>query len=223
MIILVLGIKTLEEYLKDINVVEVPDECNDCGRGLWRNGYYKRKVLSLREDSEEIWIPRLWCPDCRISFSCLFEFLIPYKQYILPVLWRYTEQILEGKSLRETAWSEEDGDREDAEASVSRVYRAVDDACKLVDKAIQKMHEKLQKEGVKLEELRSRIEKFSVKSEEKQKKLNLLAYANRLYKRFWGDAETGLLLFWSRVSGRYGKSNLGYRLSAPQTLKQQPF
>jgi len=224
MIIPVFGVKSIEEYLTDIFVVELPEKCFDCGRNLWRHGAYSRKALTLDGAPVAVWIPRLWCPDCRVSISCLYEFLIPFKQYVLTVFWTYVNHVIEKSySLREAAWSEEDGDREDAGASVSRAFRAMDEAGKWADQALRRMQEKLVEEGIKWDEMELHVKSPVARSADKQRRLDLLAYANALYKRFWGDASAGLLLFWSRTSSRYASSNLGYWLSAPQSLKHPPF
>lgn len=89
MIIPVAGIKTLEEYQKNkenLKEISRPSVCPKCGAQncFWKHGSYIRKALDgARQVEVEIF--RYVCRYCRMAVSCLFEFLIPYSNFVASV------------------------------------------------------------------------------------------------------------------------------------------
>src|SRR5271167_805014 len=145
-----MGIRSLLDFLilGDDLVIEIPKVCPACGGRLWRNGSYYRSCLSL-DVCARILVPRVVCQDCGKSGTCLFEFLTPYKQYEGAVRVAYVDKYLEpDETYRDVAWCEEDGDREDAEASLSRAYRAVDEACASAELLLQQVQQECVDNGV---------------------------------------------------------------------------
>src|ERR1700729_2726791 len=116
MIIQVEGAGSLAEYRvnPDSFVMDGLKECKRCQGALWRHGKYERKVKS-QESELEVWVPRLKCRACRITYSCLFSFMVPFKRYEAAVLDLYVEgYIHEECTYRDAAWTAEDGERADA-------------------------------------------------------------------------------------------------------------
>jgi len=223
MIILLLGISTLMEFLNLERIeLEIPKECRARGGRLWRNGYSTRICLSLNVCARIV-VPRVVCVDCRKTGTCLFDFLAPYKQYEGAVRLEYASEYLEtDKTYRDIAWGEADGDNEDAEASVSRVFRAVEEACDSAEIFIQQVQQELVESGVEVPELDVEPAKVTMKGK-KQRQIVLLRLAMRLAKKFCGCCMHSWLLLRRYMSAGYPLCQLGFQLSAPRTLKQPLF
>ncbi len=224
MIILLRGFSSLEEFLKfeRIEEIEIPSECRECRGKFWRNGYTTRICLSFSVCARIV-VPRVVCADCRKTGTCLFDFLMPYKRYEGAVRLEYVSQYLEtGKTYRDVAWGDADGDNNDAEASVSRAYRAVEEACDSAEIFIQQLQQELIENGVKVPELDVEPIK-ATRTEKKQKQMYFLKLAMLLAKEFCGCCAHSWLLLWRYISEGYSLHQLGFQLSAPRTLKQPLF
>lgn len=87
MIIPILGATAeLVIYSKEILELELPKDCKICEENsLVSHGYYVRGYI---DDVEKhyVQVARLRCRRCRLTFSCLYEFLIPYRRYSVDLL-----------------------------------------------------------------------------------------------------------------------------------------
>lgn len=224
MIILLRGFSSLEEFLKfeRIDEIEIPSECRECRGKLWRNGYTTRICLSLNVCARIV-IPRVVCVDCRKTGTCLFDFLASYKRYEGAVRLEYVSQYLEtGKTYRDVAWGEADGDNDDAEASVSRAYRAVEESCDSAEIFMQQVQQELIENQVEVPELDVEPVK-ATRKEKKQRQMFFLKLAMRLAKNFCGCLLHSWLQLRRYISTGYSLRQLGFWLSAPRTLKQPLF
>lgn len=224
MIILLPGFDSLVEFLKfgTFSEFEIPKECRYCGGRLWRNGYATRICLSLKVCARIV-VPRVMCRDCRRTGTCLFDFLVPYKWYEGAVQLEYVCQYLESESTyRDVAWSDVDGDNDDAEASVSRAFRAVEDACESAEIFLQQVQQELIENKESVPELDATVLK-AARRREKQRKIVFLSLAIRLAQGFCGRCAHSWILIKRYMSNRYLLCQLGFRLSAPRALKQPLF
>jgi hypothetical protein len=84
MIIQAPGISSLAQYIKDEDRLHEgqPDLCFHCKTvgQLRGHGYYTRRVKE-GDVVKRIRIHRLLCTACSKTFSCLFQFLVPWKRY----------------------------------------------------------------------------------------------------------------------------------------------
>lgn len=127
MIILTFGCDSLETYLTNPEM-RLPEWCPLCGSGLRKHDSFRRRVESLTVCAK-IEIERLLCAVCNKVFSCLLEFLVPYKRLAARVNDVYVQNYIENElTLRETAWA--DNDELAPEATISRAQRAVAEAIK---------------------------------------------------------------------------------------------
>lgn len=224
MIILLPGFDSLDDFLKfgtDIDL-EISRECRICGGRLWRNGYTTRICLSLKVCAR-IEVPRVLCRNCGRTSTCLFDFLVPHKQYEGAVQVEYVSQYLEtDRTYREVAWSDVDGDNDDAEASVSRAFRAVEEACESAEAFLQQVQQELVENQTTVPELDAEVCK-ATKKRDKQKKMELLLLAIRLAKRFCACCLHSWVLIKRYISHGYLLRQLDFRLSAPRTLKHPLF
>ncbi|HEY9791151.1 MAG TPA: DUF6431 domain-containing protein [Candidatus Obscuribacterales bacterium] len=73
---------TLAEYIKS-GAPEVPRPliCPVCGarKRFWRHDHFERQAFE-RELSATVRIERFLCSNCGLTVSCVFAFLVPYKQ-----------------------------------------------------------------------------------------------------------------------------------------------
>ena len=87
-------------------------KCPGKRRGrLWRHGQYERGFRSKSWELQKIQILRLRCSKCGKSQACLFDFLVPYRQYSAEALgelvWPYLVE--EEMTYEEYEWGSEDG------------------------------------------------------------------------------------------------------------------
>jgi hypothetical protein len=146
-----------------------------------------------------------------------------YKRYEGSVRLGYVSEYLEtGKTYRDVAWGDADGDNNDAEASVSRAYRAVEEACDSAEIFMQQVQQELIENGVEVPELD--VEPIKATSnEKKQRQMFFLKLAMRLAKNSCGCCVHSWLVLRRHISTGYSLRQLGFWLSAPRTLKQPLF
>lgn len=88
--------------------------------GLVSHGYYSRSYIDEIGVRHQVQVPRVRCRSCRQAFSCLYEFLIPYRRYGLEAfavgLFCYLTKLC---SYTEALW--ESG----TEMEASTVFRAI--------------------------------------------------------------------------------------------------
>jgi len=82
----------------------------DRGR-LWRHDQYERFFRSYSCDLRPIQILRLRCSKCGKSQACLFDFMVPYRQYGAEELGELVWPYLSGKKItyEEFEWDSKDG------------------------------------------------------------------------------------------------------------------
>jgi len=138
----------------------------------------------------------------------------------------YVERYLEPEATySDVAWCEEDGDRDDAEASLSRAYRAVDEACASAELLLQQIQQECVEDGVEVPELEGQVmqQQNRARTNNKAEQLGFLCDAIRLVKRVCsGWSHHWLNLRWHMSRG-YTLRQLGFPMSGPQTLKHPLF
>lgn len=89
MIIALLGVSSLAELFESNNYVEVerPTACPRCKANdpFWRHDSFKRTAIE-GELTARIRVQRFLCRVCGLTVSCLFAFLIPYRQFTAAVV-----------------------------------------------------------------------------------------------------------------------------------------
>lgn len=230
MIIPASGFLTLEEYRANSEkvILDTPRQCPKCKKNLWKHGSYQRTAKDLTGSSCVVTVPRLICSGCSLTISCLFDFLVPFKRYVAGGLLRYIVTYAQQETTyRDVAWGEHDGSNTDAEASLSRAFRAVAEACKLSSELVQRVQRACLEAGVDLmaaAQLPVRAANSDrAQSAEKAKGLELLSYAISLTSQLCPDVLQQF--FWCRqeIFGAYHSGWQFLRLSAPQSLKQALF
>lgn len=226
-VVLQTGISSLEQFLLQgqKSKVKIPSECQDCQGKLWKHGTYERTCRTLFVFVFVV-IQRALCKECGKTVSCLYEFLTPYKQYDESVRSRYVEKYLEpGATYRDAAWGDEDGDRADAEASVSRAYRAVKEAGESAELMVQQIQQECVEAGMPIPEMEREEtqQELYARTDRKARQLGLLILAMWLARLVSGECRPSWLMLKVYMSCGYTLCNLGFRLSGPQSLKQALF
>ncbi len=77
--ILLPNYRELNQYIENIfsNIKEMQFYCPICGRLLWKHGKYARNAVTDQLTVILICIFRLYCPECRKTFSLIPSFLKP--------------------------------------------------------------------------------------------------------------------------------------------------
>ena len=220
MIIFVPGPNTLVDFLKLDTVLEVPRDCPGCRRVLWRHGWRLRICESL-QICARLEIPRLFCFGCNTTFSVFPPFLEPGSRFERSV----SEQYLLGfafsaGSYCELAWGDDDGDREDAAASVSRAFRAVSKAAIEAGRSLLALHQSLVQPGHSLD-LNSLSTKVTapvrqIKNEQKRLQISALVTLLSLLRQLFDDDHT-------KICDAYRALRLGFRLPTPHTMQYALF
>jgi len=163
-----------------------------------------------------------------MTFSILHDFLAPQKRYVADVQATYVTSYIRGEtSYREVAWAEDDREREDAEASLSRSYRAVDEACRRALELLFRAQRGLVSSVTDLlcEPTETGEERWGrrAKSQQKRDQLNLLSYLFRLLSHVLEKKAEPEIDWSAGIFAKYRGLTLGFRLSTPQSLKQALF
>lgn len=199
--------------------------CPECGGRLWKNGFYRRICLTL-QFCVSLKIQRVLCKNCCKSGSCLYEFLIPYKQYEGSLQALYVDEFLNSNSTyREAAWCDEDGERNDAEASLSRAYRAVSDACESAELLLLQVQQICVESNVIIPEIENEVipQQNRARTPNKARLLSLLMLLLQLIRRLDLRIKPAWLCLKKYMSRGYTLLRLGFQLSGPQSLKQALF
>lgn len=131
MIIPVIGIKTLEDYKRKLaegTLDDRPTQCPCCLNRdtFWKHGSYKRRVV-CDGVTEMVRINRYACGTCGQSVSCLFSFLVPYRQFLSRDLAESIERIASSDTTYLALAVElNDSDCEPLRPSCSQVFRWID-------------------------------------------------------------------------------------------------
>jgi hypothetical protein len=109
MIIPVFAPSTLVEYLKLRDEIEVsrPALCPECeaSETFWRHGFFERQAVE-GELSVKVRIQRFLCHACGLAVSCLFAFLVPYRQFTATIV----AKAVEDYASEETTYRREAGE-----------------------------------------------------------------------------------------------------------------
>jgi len=221
MILLISSANSLDEYIGMGEKLELPRSCSQCDGQLWRHGKRSRFCKTLHM-SVVVVIWRLICPTCRKTFSALPVFLEAYKRFVNAVRDGYTEAFGPGRSTyRQVAWSEceQEDERDDASASLSRVFRAVKEVAGKAKEAVLDLQERivLEKDVLDAEPLEdeSPAEQRSRTAKKRQELKHLRLYFH-LRQHYFGQGE-------KTVVPVLEASSLGFRLSTPHSLKLTTF
>lgn len=196
---------------------ETPN-CPVCVRLLWSHGTRFRVCKSL-ELCAVLKIKRWLCPNCSKTFSLLPAFIEEYKRFERRVRESYVVAYCSEKlTYRELAWK--DSEQDDAEASLSRGFRAVGEAASESQEMLLAVQEHLVKAGVATESVPFVEESAPAETKEGAKqKPQQLSYLRRLFcllRHFFGGSERA-------ICAAYRSLCLGFRLPTPHTLQQALF
>src|SRR5580692_8293987 len=85
---------TLVEYLKVKDQIDVPRpaSCPKCAatNTFWRHDHFERKAME-GELTGSVRIQRFLCRACGLAVSCLFAFLVPYRQFTAAIVAKAVE------------------------------------------------------------------------------------------------------------------------------------
>jgi len=228
LIIPVRGFLGLEDYNDNSQkvILETPKECPQCKENLWKHGSFKRTAKDLKGNKGVISIQRLICSACSLTISCLFDFLAPFKQYVIEDILQYVVIYGQEKTTyRDIAWGEQDGSNTDAEASLSRAFCAVAQVCQISGELAQQAQQACLEAGVDLMTVeQSRCPNSELAhSVEKAKRLDQLSYLINLTNRYCRDVLSKCFWYRQKIFSGYLASEKLAWLSAPQSLKQALF
>jgi hypothetical protein len=220
MIIFAPGPKTLVDFLKLETILEGPSDCPCCGRSLWKHGSRFRRCESLQLCAR-LEIPRLFCFRCRKTFSVLPTFLEPLVRFERSVGEKYVSDFVSGEaSYCELAWGDDDGDRDDAAASVSRAFRAVSKAAIEASRNLMALHQNMLQPGLALNlqslNIHSILPARQIKSEQKRLQIEALRVLFALLGQRCADDQ-------SAICDAYRTLRLGFRLPTPHSLQYALF
>ena len=209
---------TLTEYLTSEN--NDPDEifCPSCSRRLWRHGTHSRRCRSLTVCAVLV-VTRLLCSRCGKTFSLLPSFLEPRKRYERAVNEEYVSKVMNDSTYREAAWSEDDGDNQDAAASLSRAFRAGERACQNATEHLLETQQVLLDADVEPEQIHCEPDCSSserARSQQKQKQLCALSQVFGLLQRWFADHE-------GAICAAYRSLDLGFPLPTPHAMQHALF
>ncbi len=222
MIIFIPAAKTLVDFLDLDETLEIPNSCPECENSLWRHGKRYRVCESLQM-CVRLEIQRLLCNRCRKTFSLMPTFLEPGIRFERQVTEIYISEFSERESTyREVAWSESDGERNDASASVSRVFRSVSRALTHVAEDVLNFHQQTLKSlcshnhNPTITGEENSTTAPSVKSQSKQQQLKLLTLLLTQLRRLFGNEERAICF-------AYRSLCLGFPLPTPHCLQHALF
>jgi transposase-like protein len=209
---------TLTEYLTSQSNDPEEVSCPSCNRRLWRHGTHSRKCRSLTVCAVLV-VTRLLCSRCGKTFSLLPSFLEPRKRYERAVNEEYVSKVMKNHTYREAAWSEEDGDNQDAAASLSRAFRAGERACQNATEHLLETQQVLLDADVEPEQIHCEPDCSSsnrARSQVKQRQLRVLNQVFALLQRWFGDCE-------GAICAAYRSLGLGFRLPTPHAMQHALF
>jgi Domain of unknown function (DUF6431) len=219
MIIYISAAKTLVDHIELDETLEAPNTCPECGHSLWKHGKRERFCEGL-QICARLEIQRLFCKRCRKTFSLMPTFLEAGMHFERLVAEIHVSTFTEDESTyRAVAWSEDD-EREDASASVSRVFRSVSRALERIAENILSLHQQTL-ESLRLHNPTSIKENnstslASAKSHSKQQQLKLLMLLLfQLRTRFCNDKRV--------ICEAYRSLCLGFPLPTPHCVQQPLF
>lgn len=96
--------KELNQYIENIiiDIKEMQFHCPLCGRLLWKHGKYERNAVTDKLTIILICIYRLYCPDCKRTFSLIPLFLKPRYSILMSVF----EEIIFSKVILHKTYAE---------------------------------------------------------------------------------------------------------------------
>lgn len=170
--------------------------------------------------SAKIEISRKLCPSCNKTFSLVPDFLEPGKKHSREVEENYVSALfLDDCTYRDVAWSEVDGEREDASASVSRACRAVKRAAEVAPELMLALQKKLLGSEVNEEyecEFKSSRVVGRAKTSGKVRRLEILRVLFLTLEKLVGVSRR-------EICAAYRRLRLFIRFPTPHSMKQQLF
>jgi Domain of unknown function (DUF6431) len=209
---------TLTEYLNSHYDGHGEVSCPTCSRRLWRHGSHRRKCRSLTVCVVLV-IERMLCSLCGRTFSLLPSFLEPRKRYERATDQEYVSMIMKDCTYREAAWSEADGDNQDASASLARAFRAAERVCQNTAEHLLEVQQKLLDADVEPDSIECETDcppAARARSQRKQQQLHRLSQMFRLLEQWFANAE-------GAICGVYRSLCLGFRLPTPHAMQQALF
>lgn len=216
-------------------------KCPDCARSrggrLWRHGWYERFFISELGQKNLVRILRLRCSKCRASHACLYDFMVPYRQYGAELLgllaWKYLiEKVM---TYEEFEWelTEAEGDEK---GHRHLVFDVIERLCQVyswlvgqVEKANLRVGESLWKRD-EPEPEKDCVNGWKAKRVEKREALNQVARALTKFRRLCCDED--FVVDGGRVIGILQRAGMNLplpfslltgvkvlRLYAPQSLE----
>ncbi len=190
------GVNGLAEYVEKRQVaIPRPEQCGNCRQkgSLWKHGCFERWAIEA-EIEVLLKIQRFICKACGRTTSCLFEFLVPYRQFTVALIAQgvsnYASEQTTYRSEAEGLSKLESGDT--PKPSHCQVYRWVRTVCDKVQNLLLQAQKTMVMTGraVELEESKSNIcpNAYNAKSSSKSASLNLLAELNCMSKTIFGGA-----------------------------------
>lgn len=210
----------MEEYLREEQGPSSEVACPVCAGRLWAHGKRLRVAETLTV-CVLIEIVRKLCPRCNRTFSLLPDFLEAGKRFAREVAEEYVIALfLEDGTYRDIAWSEVDGEREDASASLSRVCRAVAQATSEAPVLLLAMQQDLVLRGESFEEYECEFRPSKViraaRTSRKARLLEVLHVLLLILERTFGRSRQA-------ICAGYRRLYLDFRLPTPHTMKHQLF
>lgn len=215
--------------------------CSDCagvtGGVLWRHGWYERFFICDLGQKKRIRILRLRCSKCRASHACLYDFMVPYRQYGAELLgllaWKYLiEKVMTYEEFEwglPTAEADEKGHRHLVFEVIERLCQVYSWLMGQVEKANLRPGESLWKRPEPMPE-RDCVNGWKAKKAGKEEALNQVARALTKFRRLCCDED--FVIDGSGVFGILQRAGLnlplpfslltaakGLRLYAPQSLE----
>ncbi len=210
--------EALTEYFESDIASNQPNSCPECNHKLWKHGKRVR-VCETLQMCFRLEIPRFICASCRKTLSKLPDFLEAGKRFTRAVREKYLVEFYKNEiTYRELAW--EDDDREDASASVSRAFRAVENGLERIGEHVLALHEQTVETGLafasKTVSFQSPASTERTSNQLKVRKLELLRYLFNSLNRYFGSDERA-------ICGAYRSLCLGFRLPTPHWMQHTPF
>ncbi len=215
--------------------------CPNCvgvrGGRLWRHGWYERFFITELGKKKLIQILRLRCSKCRASHACLYDFMVPYRQYGAELLgllaWKYLiEKVMK---YEEFEWglhaveADEKGHRHLVFTVIERLCQVYSWLMGQVEKVNLRPGESLWKRP-EPEPEKDCVNGWKAKKAGKEEALNQVARALTRFRRLCGDED--FVIDGSSVFGILQRAGMnlplpfslltaakGLRLYAPQSLE----
>jgi hypothetical protein len=211
---------SLEEYLREEQGPTPDLICPICSSRLWAHGKRSRVAENLTM-CVLIEIVRKLCSGCNRTFSLLPDFLESGKRFAREVAEEYVAALFfEDSTYRGIAWSDMDGEREDASASLSRACRAVAYAADAAPALLLAAQQELLLSGESFEEYECEFRQYRVvgtaRTGQKARLLKVLGVLLLILERKVGKVRQA-------ICAAYRRLRLDFWFPTPHAMKQKLF